>query len=83
MLCCINVTVENNGDYIEVYDGRDATSGSKVVKIKCLENRAVNFNISHGVYCDRGLYVYASATDCEWSVFYHPIEVSSQITETS
>jgi len=81
-LCCVNLDVESSGDYIEVYDGKDPISGTKILKIKCLENRSVSFNLTHGVYCDNGIYVGCSATDCEWSVFYHHIEVSPQHLDT-
>lgn len=76
-LDCVNLSVETNGDSITIYNGRDATSGNKVVKVKALANRSVNFNISRGLRCEKGLYVEASASTADWSLFFEDLECSS------
>ena len=73
-LVCVNLTVETNGDYVEVYDGRDDSSGRKVIKIKALANRSVNFNLTTPIYCESGLYLSFSATDSEVTVIWLPAE---------
>ena len=70
-LSCIIASVETSADYIEVYNGRDATSGTKIMKLKVLANRSVAFNISRELLCDRGIYISCSVSTVEWSVFFH------------
>jgi len=76
-LYCVILTVEDSGDYIDVYEGRDATSGSKILRLKALANRSVSFNFSKPIYCDRGIYVSFSTTDSEATVVW---EASSPAT---
>jgi hypothetical protein len=67
-LHCVILTVEDSGDYVDVYEGRDATSGNKVLRLKALANRSVSFNFSDPIYCGRGIYVSFSTTDSEATV---------------
>lgn len=78
ILHCVIATVASSGDYIEVYNGHDAEGGAKILKLKALENRSVQFNISHGVRCSDGIYVKASVDTAEWSVFYHNLDAIEQ-----
>lgn len=45
------------GQYIEVYDGLDSTSGNLRDKIICDVNVPTNADYGPGAYFDRGLYV--------------------------
>jgi hypothetical protein len=69
-LHCVILTVEESGDYIDVYEGRDASSGSKILRLKALANRSVSFNFSVPIYCDRGIYVGFSTTDSDATVVW-------------
>lgn len=69
-LHCVILTVEDSGDYIDVYEGRDASSGSKILRLKALANRSVSFNFSRPIYCDRGIYISFSTTDSEATVVW-------------
>ena len=71
-LCCTIVTVAASGDYVDVYEGRDPTSGRKLFRLKCLLNRSVSFNFTHPVFCERGIYLDFSTTGSECSVFWSP-----------
>lgn len=73
LLTCVIASVATNGDSIEVYNGRDSTSGSKILKLVVLANASVSFNISQGVLCDKGIYVACSETTVEWSIFFKHI----------
>jgi len=69
-LYCVILTVVDSGDYVDVYEGRDANSGSKILRLKALANRSVSFNFSKPIYCDRGIYVDFSTTDSEATVVW-------------
>ena len=74
VLCCIILSVATTGDYIEIYEGRDATSGRRLCKIKALVGRSVTFNISNGVLLERGIYVSFLKTDSDATLIWFPVE---------
>ena len=69
-LCCTILSVGAAGDYIDVYEGRDASSGRKVFRLEALANRSVPFNIVHPALCERGIYVSFSTTGNEATIFW-------------
>jgi hypothetical protein len=69
-LHCVILTVTDSGDYVDVYEGRDASSGRKIFRLKALANRSVSFNFSKPLPCDRGIYVSFSTTDSEATVVW-------------
>lgn len=73
-LCCVSFSATDSGDYIDIYEGRDATSGRKVVRVKGLQNRSVSFNFTNPPLCQRGIYVNFSTDDTEATINYRPVE---------
>lgn len=73
-LCCLIVTVANSGNYVELYEGRDATSGRKILTLQALQNRSVAFNFTRPIMCERGIFVHFSHTGSEATVVYGPVE---------
>lgn len=69
-LICITLTVTDAGDYVDVYEGRDTTSGKKILRMKALANRSVSFNFTYPVYCDGGIYVDFSTDDSEATIAF-------------
>jgi hypothetical protein len=69
-LCCVVLTVEDSGDYIDVFEGSDALSGRKVLRLKALANRSVSFNFTTPIYCERGISVDFSTTDSEATIVW-------------
>ena len=69
-LCCTIVSVVTAGDYIDVYEGHDASSGRKIFRLEALQNRSVSFNFTHPVFCERGIYVEFSTTGNEATVVW-------------
>lgn len=72
--CCISFTATDSGDYVDVYEGRDATSGRKVVRVKGLANRSQSFNFTYPPLCERGIFLDFSTDDTEATVDYRPVE---------
>ena len=73
ILCCVILTVVTTGDYVDVYSGRDATSGKKVHRLKALQGRSSTFSLTHGLFCGNGIYLQFEKTDSECTVFYCPV----------
>lgn len=73
-LCCVILTADESGDYIELYEGKDATSGRKILTLKALVNRSVAFNFTSPVLCQRGLYIHFEDDKCEATVIFTPVE---------
>lgn len=73
-LCCAILTANSAGDHIEIYEGRDATSGRKIFMLEALENRSVSFNFTSPVLCQRGIYVYFDDDKCEATIIFTPVE---------
>ena len=71
-ICCLILSVSASGDYVEVYEGRDTTSGRKFCTLKALENRSVAFPIGEPVYFDGGIYLAFSTTGSECTIVWAP-----------
>lgn len=78
-LCCVALSVGTNGDYVEIYEGRDASSGRKILKIKALANRSQAFNFRSPVRCDRGIFVAFSTTGSECTITFRPLEHETEL----
>jgi len=63
------VTCSAAGDYIDIYDGADATSGRKIARLA--GSGAGSFWFAPGTFrLSRGLYIVSSVGVSEFTVFY-------------
>lgn len=69
-LCCVTLTVIDAGDYVDVYEGTDSSSGRKILRMKALANRSQSFNFNVPIYCERGIYVEFSTDDSEATIVW-------------
>lgn len=60
--------------YIDIYDGRDATSGKKFARWRGYYNRTLHMNLGSGVRFDLGVYIDAEEATQETTVILIPCE---------
>ena len=58
-ICMIALTCDGANANVTVYDGED-DNGELVMVVKGLQNRTVDINIDHHIYCRRGIYLVMS-----------------------
>lgn len=58
-ICMIALTCDGANANVTIYDGEDA-SGEIIAVVKGLQNRTVDININHHIYCRRGIYLVMS-----------------------
>ena len=61
-----------DADYVDIYDGRDATSGKKFCRIETSFSLSWHFNFSHPLGFDMGIYVDGIDDAVETTVCFIP-----------
>lgn len=67
------VWVPDNNDYVDIYDGRDATSGKKLCRVESAIQSTWELYLGPGIIFDTGIYVAASSEDVETTVAFDPL----------
>jgi len=62
-------------DYVDVYDGLDATSGEKVMRIISSTVITWHFGLTCGVRFNHGVYLDGIDGDVETTVLFEPLEL--------
>jgi len=65
----------SNEDWVDVYDGLDATSGEKVLRIVSAFVISRQINLNDGVRFNHGIYVTDIDEGTETTVFFEPLEL--------
>jgi len=61
-------------DYADVYDGRDATVGTKLARFRCIGKGTEQFDFGDGILMDGGIYVAAYDAAVETTIAFIPEE---------
>ncbi len=61
--------------YADVYDGRDATSGTKFCRIRAQSWETFSLALGNGVLFGRGIYVDAEHREDEVTVAFIPLDI--------
>lgn len=61
-------------DYADVYDGRDATVGTKLACFRCIGKGTEQFDFGDGILMDGGIYVDAFDDAVETTIGFTPEE---------
>lgn len=61
-------------DYVDIYDGRDTTSGKKFCRIHTGAQRTFHMGFGSGILFGHGIYVDGIDDDVETTVGYVPME---------
>lgn len=73
---CIVKTIvfwpDANADYVDIYDGRDTTSGIKFARIEAAASTTQRLNLGNGVLFGRGVYVDGIDAAVETTVCFVP-----------
>lgn len=73
MLHGVLFTPISGNDYTTIYDGRDATSGTKIGKIITAYVITRYHNFGHPIYCPHGIYVDGSDDEVETTVLHREV----------
>lgn len=60
-------------DYVDIYDGRDATSGKKFARIEADIDHTIYINLDPGVPFDLGIYVDGIDAAVETTLLFTPL----------
>ena len=60
-------------DYADVYDGRDATVGSKLARFRCAGKGTEQFDFVGGLLMDGGIYVATTDAAVETTIAFIPV----------
>lgn len=71
----ILVWPDGDGDYADIYDGRDATSGKKFLRVECGGQTTRHISLGQGVLFHVGLYVDGIDAVVETTVIFIPEKV--------
>jgi hypothetical protein len=69
----IVVWPDANGDYADVYDGHDTSTGKKFCRIECPVQLTEQVSLVPGVPFDRGIYVDGKDSAVETTIIFEPI----------
>jgi hypothetical protein len=73
LLVDVIVFPDSDGDYADLYDGRDATSGRKFCRIECAASTTRHWHFGHGVPFHVGIYVDGKDSAVETTVAFIPL----------
>lgn len=62
-----------NADYVDVYDGRDTTTGDKFCRIETAASTTKTLNLGSGVSFGKGIYVDGIDAAVETTIVYIPL----------
>jgi hypothetical protein len=65
---------DTGADYVDIYDGRDATDGKKFCRIECAGVSTCGFCFDESVEFDEGIYVKDNDEGTETTVVFTPLE---------
>lgn len=74
--CILKTLIATPGgadQYHDVYDGRDATSGTKFCRIQCKSEETRAVDLGDGVLFGRGIYINTQDTNDELTVCFVPL----------
>jgi len=60
-------------DYVDIYDGRDVTTGSKFARIELEADQTRSINLGNGVLFGQGIYVDGIDTAVQTTVAFTPL----------
>jgi len=60
-------------DYVDVYDGRDATAGKKFCRVEADVDETVHLNFGDGVPFDIGIYVDGADGVVQTTIVFEPL----------
>jgi len=60
-------------DYVDIYDGRDATSGKKFCRVELAASTTRHLRFGQGIPFDRGIYVDGYDSAVETTVVFEPL----------
>jgi hypothetical protein len=61
-------------DYVDIYDGRDATAGKKFCRLEADVDKTRHLGLGQGVPFDVGIYIDGADTAVETTVVFTPLE---------
>lgn len=61
-------------DYVDIYDGRDATAGKKFCRLEADVDRTRHINLGYGVPFAVGIFIDGADTAVETTVVFTPLE---------
>lgn len=64
-----------SSQYVDIYDGRDITSGTKFCRIDAFQLTTRHIGMGNGVEFGRGIYVNAEHDEDETTVIFTPLDV--------
>lgn len=71
---------DSDGDYADIYDGRDATSGKKFCRVECAASTTRNMSLMPGAPFDVGVYVDGKDSAVETTVLIEPLPPGEALT---
>lgn len=60
-------------DYVDVYDGRDTTSGKKFCRVEADIDESRHLHFGNGVAFDKGIYIDGADSAVETTVVFTPL----------
>lgn len=60
-------------DYVDIYDGRDATAGKKFCRLEAAVGKTRHLSLGSGVPFDVGIYIDGVDTAVETTIVYTPL----------
>ena len=64
---------DSDEDYVDIYDGRDSTSGEKFTRVESGDSDTQHLNLYPGIPFDRGVYVDGKDSAVETTVVIVPL----------
>jgi len=64
---------DSDGDYADIYDGLDTTSGKKFCRIEAAASTTRHLRFGPGVVFDRGIYVDGCDSAVETNIVFEPL----------
>lgn len=73
LLLSITLWPDAATDYVDIYDGRDATSGKKFLRVEADVDRTRHLSFGRGVPFDAGIYVDGADSVVETTIVFEPL----------
>jgi hypothetical protein len=73
LLVDILVWPDSDGDYADVYNGRDATAGKKFARFECATSNTRHYRFGFGIPFDVGIFIDAKDSAVETTVAFVPL----------
>jgi len=69
---------DSDADYVDIYDGRDTTSGEKFCRIESAYSITWQIHLGDGVLFGHGIYVDAIDSAVQTTVCFMPVETGGE-----